>query len=233
MKKSICVLLSLSASVSLAAKPASIADVDAAAAQLQAQIDTINTQVDTLKSIPAVAHPVGSCFGGGVVYYASSDANAPAGQRGLIAAPTDALSSSTMAWQSGAATTVTPPLQKIYFSGEANTNAIMSTIGIFPAAYAANSYTTDDGECAECTSWYLPSQDELATLYAQSTSSIALVGDESFWSLCSGSTPGPFSYWSSTQGTLNSQAFSVSFSSGIVITSPSSSNFRVRAVRAF
>lgn len=233
MKKSICVLLSLSASVSLAAKPASTADVDAAAAQLQAQIDTINTQVDTLKSIPAVAHPVGSCFGGGVVYYASSDANAPAGQRGLIAAPTDALSSSAMTWQSGGSTTVTPVPKKTYFTGEANTNAIISTSGTFPAADAANRYTTDGSECAECTSWYLPSQDELATLYAQSTSSIALVGDESFWSLCSGSTPGPFSYWSSTQGTSSSLAFGVNFSTGIVIPITSSSSFRVRAVRAF
>ena len=215
MKKSICVLLSLSASVSLAAKPASTADVDAAAARLQTQIDTINnvllTQVNALKAqinalntIPAVAHPVGSCFGGGVVYYASSDANAPAGQRGLIAAPTDALSSSTMAWESGGPTTVTPTPQKTYFTGEANTNAFFSTVGNFPAASAANSYTSDGDTCTECTSWYLPSQDELATLYAQSTSSIAL-GNTTFWSACSGSTPASSSYWSSTQGTLNSQ----------------------------
>lgn len=243
MKKSICVMLSLSASICLAAKPASTADVDAAAARLQAQINTINNvllaqintfraQVSALNTIPAVAHPVGSCYGGGVVYYASSDANAPAGQRGLIAAPTDALSSTTMAWQSGGSTTVIPTPQKTYFTGETNTNAILSTIGIFPAASAANSYTADGDTCTACTSWYLPSQDELATLYAQSTSSIAL-GDTTFWSACSGSTPASSSYWSSTQGTLNSQAFSVNFLTGIVTTSTNSSNFRVRAVRAF
>lgn len=225
MKKIICVLFSPSVSVCMANTPASKTDVDAAAAALQSQIDNLNT-------IPSVAHPVGSCYGGGVVFYANNDANAPAGQRGLIAAPTDALSSTTMAWQSGGSTTVTPTPQKTYFTGEVNTNAILSTIGIFPAASAANSYTVDGDTCTACTSWYLPSQDELATLYAQSTSSIAL-GNTTFWSACNGSTPGSVSYWSSTQGTLNSQAFSVSFLTGIVTTSTNSSNFRVRPVRAF
>lgn len=237
--KIISVSQTLITSIAYAANPASKEYVDQKAAYLQAtanaiqtQINTLQTQINTLKTIPAVAHPVGSCYGGGVVYYASSDANAPAGQRGLIAAPTDALSSTTMQWQSGGSTTVTPTPQKTYFTGEANTNAIRSAIGIFPAASAANSYTVDGDTCTACTSWYLPSQDELATLYAQSTSSIAL-GDTTFWSACGGSTPGAVSYWSSTQGTLSSQAFSVNFLTGIVTTSTNSSNFRVRAVRAF
>lgn len=241
MKKSIGVVLSLTASIGLAANPASTADVDAAAARLQNQINTINnvllTQLNALNTIPAVAHPVGSCYGGGVVYYASSDANAPAGQRGLIAAPTDAQyqGSTTMAWQSGASTTVSPAPQKTYFTGEANTNAILSTIGTFPAANAANGYTVDGDSCSSCTSWYLPSQDELATLYAQSTSSIAL-GNTTFWSACNGSTPVAATYWSSTQGALNSQAYSANFLNGSVTTSPTNnppSALRVRAVRAF
>lgn len=223
MKKSICVLLSLSASVSLAAKPASTADVDAAAARLQ-------TQIDVLKSIPAVAHPVGSCYGGGVVYYVNSDANAPAGQRGLIAAPTDA--SSGAVWEQGGTTSITT--LKTYFTGESNTNTILATSpGTFPAATAAKDYTVAGDTCAECTSWYLPSQNELATLYAQSTSSIAL-GDTNFWSACGGMTPVSTIYWSSTQNDA-STAFFVNFLSGFVITAPTggTSSFRVRAVRAF
>lgn len=220
MKKSICVLLSLSASVSLAAKPASTADVDAAAARLQ-------TQIDVLKSIPAVAHPVGSCYGGGVVYYVNSDANAPAGQRGLIAAPTDA--SSGAVWEQGGSTSITT--LKTYFTGESNTNTIVNTSGTFPAATAANNYTVAGDTCAECTSWYLPSQNELATLYAQSTSSIAL-GDTNFWSACGGMTP-VGGYWSSTQNNVSS-AFAVFFSNGSVsIQHTAALSFPVRAVRAF
>lgn len=235
MKKSIFVWLSLSASICFAAKPASTADVDAAAARLQTQIDTINnvllTQVNALNTIPAVAHPVGSCYGGGVVYYSSSDANAPAGQRGLIAAPTDAqyLSSFTMPWQVGSITVST---KKTYFTGGSNSNAILATPGTFPAATAANNYTVDSDTCTECTSWYLPSQDELATLYAQSTSSIAL-GNTTFWSACNGTAPGAITgFWSSTQNNTNT-AFAVLFSSGSVLSNPNSNNFHVRAVRAF
>lgn len=227
-------------SVAYAANPASKEYVDQKAANLtatgtglQTQINTMQTQINALNAIPAIAHPVGSCYGGGVVYYATSDANAPAGQRGLIAAPTDAqyLSLFIMVWQSTGSTTVST--KKTYFTGESNTNTILETPGTFPAALAANSYTVDGDTCTACTSWYLPSQDELTTLYAQSTSSIAL-GDTTFWSACGGSTPGLVNYWSSTQGVLNSQAYSMSFLSGN--TQPSStntSNFHVRAVRAF
>ena len=56
----------------------------------------------------------------------------------LIAAPTDALSSTTMPWQSGS---TTPTPQKTYFTGEANTNAILTNVGTFPAASAANGHT--------------------------------------------------------------------------------------------
>lgn len=230
--KILSIILAFMTLTTYAANPATKEYVNQQAATLQATALGLQTQINTLSIIPAVAHPVGSCYGGGVVYYSSTDVNAPAGQKGLIAAPTDALSSTTMAWQSGGSTTVTPTPQKTYFTGETNTNAILSTIGIFPAASAANSYTVDGDTCTACTAWYLPSQDELATLYAQSTSSIAL-GNTTFWSACGGSTPGAASYWSSTQGTLNSQAFSVNFLTGIVTTSTNSSNFRVRAVRAF
>lgn len=233
MKTSIYLLFSLYASVCLATKPASTADVDAAMANLQSQIDTINSLVNALYTIPAVAHPVGSCYGGGVVYYASSDANAPPGQRGLIAAPSDALSSTTMAWESVGSTLITPTTQKNYFAGKDNTESILKTIGpVFPAASAAGNYITEGDTCAECTVWYLPSQDELATLYAQSTSSIAL-GDTTFWSACNGTTPGLTKYWSSTQGQSSSAAFSTNFLTGIVSTNTTTLSFRVRAVRAF
>lgn len=235
MKKNIWVLLmSLSASISFAVKPASTADVDAAAAQLQTQINAIN---EVINSIPAVAHPVGSCYGGGVVYYASSDPNAPAGQRGLIAAPTDAqyLNSFNIAWQTAPGPTVNT--QKTYFTGESNTDAILGAGRTFPAAIAANSYTIEGDTCTECTNWYLPSQNEIATLYAQSTSSIAL-GNTTFWSACNGTTPGSTtSFWSSTYNTPSS-VFAVHFISGSVSGQSNDPGnpanlLHVRAVRAF
>lgn len=225
MKKSLCALFSLSVSTAMAITPASTADVDTAAAKLQSQINSLN-------SIPAIAHPVGSCYGGGVVFYATSDANAPAGQRGLIAAPTDAqyLGSFIAAWQTGSVAITTA---KTYFTGDSNTTTILSTPGTFPAASAARAYSVEGDTCTECTSWYLPSQNELATLYAQSTSSIAL-GDTTFWSACNGSTPGIVSYWSSSQlaGNVNF-AFAVNFNNGAVTSTVNSSPQRIRAVRAF
>lgn len=223
--KIVSIILTLITSTTYAANCASKEYVDQQAAGLQAQINTLST-------IPAVAHPVGSCYGGGVVYYASTDANAPAGQRGLIAAPTDAqyLGSFNITWQQTGSTTVST--KKTYFTGESNTNTILATPDTFPAAIAANSYTVDGDTCTACTSWYLPSQDELVTLYAQSTSSIAL-GDTTFWSACNGTTPGSITnFWSSTQNASNT-AFSVSFSNGTVNSSSSSFTFHVRAVRAF
>lgn len=177
------------------------------------------------------ATKVGDCLGGGVVFYVSSDTNAPDGQKGLIAAPTDAdyMGSSMMSWQQGGTTTVSTT--KTYFTGETNTNTILAEAGIFPAATAANAYTVTGDDCTNCTAWYLPSQHEIATLYIQSTSSIAL-GNTTFWSACNGTTPALSNFWSSTQNTA-STVFSVSFLTGIVTSSSNASTFRVRAVRAF
>lgn len=227
MKKSICVLLSLSSSVCMAATPASTADVDAAAAVLQ-------TQVDTLNAIPAVAHPVGSCYGGGVVYYVNPNASAPAGQRGLIAALTDAPSggpSQTYAWDTDVNTgTGTVTTSALYFAGLTNTANILNGVPINPstkaqAATAANAYNTAS-TCSTCTAWYLPSQDELATLYFQSTN----ITD--FGGACTGYAPTTNIYWSSTQGSTTN-AWRVSFDTGSVATGSLTNMFRVRPVRAF
>lgn len=218
MKKSICALLSLSASVCMAHVPATIADVDAAAAVLQ-------TQVNTLNAIPAVAHPVGSCYGGGVVYYVNPDANAPTGERGLIVSLTDA--AGTYEWGPN------PTAPEIntsaeYFTGLQNTTTIVeaSSTRSFPAANAANAYTSTQ-TCDTCTPWYLPAQDELATLYFQSTNVT------NFGVACGGYTaPAAAGYWSSTQ-VAPSSAWFVGFDFGFVTTAGLTNAFRVRPVRAF
>lgn len=223
MKKSLCALLSLSVSTGMAITPVSTADVDAAATKLQSQINPLN-------SIPVIAHPVGSCYGGGVVFYASSNPNAPVGQRGLIAAPTDAqyLGSFTAAWLTSATLVSTA---RTYFTGESNTNNILSTPGTFPAATAARAYSVTGDTCTECTPWYLPSQSELSTMYTQSTSEIN-IGHTTFWTACGGLAPEPTFYWSSTQGSA-AFSFPVNFATGSITSVAANSLQRIRAVRAF
>lgn len=216
----------------LAVTPASKQYVDAKVADLKAQIAVI----------PGVAHPVGSCFGGGVVFYVNTESGSGAQQHGLIAAPTDA--SASAAWRTGTGNPSGLTTNGTYFTGESNTVALLAAVHPdppgrnYPAAVAAAGYSTAGDTCAECTPWYLPAQDELATLYAQASSSIAL-GHSNFWTNCGGvapvTTPGGGSYWSSTASAPPStSALVVIFSSGQVAQAASAgSTFHVRSVRAF
>ncbi len=192
---------------------------------------------------PALAHPVGSCYGGGVVFYVNKEPNPPAGQQGLIAALNDVYPG-TLAWDGAA-----PPADATYvrtassyFTGLDNTHRILNTVNNYPnpgdktwpAAQYASQYTTSE-TCPTCTAWYLPSQDELATLYFQS------VNFKNFWNnaSCVGTAPDG-TYWSSSQLSQSRKtamqlymAWQVTFNSGLVINTPTFGGAEVRAIRAF
>lgn len=190
---------------------------------------------------PAITHPVGSCYGGGIVFYINKEPNPPAGHQGLIAALNDVYSG-TLAWDAAH-----PPADATYvmttssyFTGLDNTNRILNTVNNYPnpgdktwpAAQYASQYTTPE-TCPTCTPWYLPTQDELATLYFQS------VNFKNFWNnpTCPGTAPDG-TYWSSTQFNQSKAAslftaWQVSFDSGLIINTPTFGGAAVRAIRAF
>ena len=208
-----------------ASSPASKQYIDAQVTSLRAQI----------ASIPGVAHPVGSCYGGGVVYYVNTSSPG-AQQHGLIASPTDANAGNNAAWVSRGILTTIIASGSTYFTGEANTNLILDAINpnislSFPAAIAAVEYNVPGDSCPACTGWYLPSQEELVTLYAQATSSIAL-GNANFWANCKGTSPQSQNYWSSTQRVSNT-AWYVFFQDGSTTSQSITRSYYVRSVRAF
>lgn len=180
-----------------------------------------------------IPHPVGSCYGGGVVFYVNKEPNSPAGQQGLIAALQD-VPDVQLNWDPSGGTEVVGTSAS-YFTGQNNTANILNTVNdtpnpgnkTWPAAQAASAYTTSD-TCPTCTAWYLPSQGELATLYFQSTNF------KSFWTNpgCTGTPPNPELYWTSTQFESNT-AWYVDFNSGRVLYYPTVGPFSVRTVRAF
>jgi hypothetical protein len=234
MRKPIAVLASFFAPLCMAATPATIADVDAAAATLQ-------TQINTLNDLPAIAHPIGSCYGGGVVIYINTTPGAPAGQQGLIAKLQDSTAGCTGTTVGGCIWSNPAPLVFIgtspgYFTGEANTNLIRSSLSSTEAANAAYD-TTPSPDCQTCTNWYLPAQYELYTIYAQSS----LVGN-TLWTNCDGTppissiVPNSSLYWSSTQSTtVRNTTFSTNFYDGSTTsaTATNPAGLHVRAVRAF
>lgn len=221
-QSSLGLFLVFSMPVCWASNPASTAYVDKQFAQIQ-------TQIDQIKNNPAVAHPVGSCYGGGVVFYVNTTPNAPAGQRGLIAALAD-VSGGPFYWDTTFNTGTVIAPGTVYFTGAANTAAITAQANPkrFEAANAA--YTYNGGGFND---WYLPAQDELMTMYTQAHYSGA-----SFWTQCGGTPPdnsGSFPasyYWSSSQVGLG-VAWNVVFGTGVVYDVQTSNQLEVRAVRAF
>jgi Protein of unknown function (DUF1566) len=236
MRNILGLTLALLTPACIAANPASTAYVDRQFAAIQAQIDTL---------APSLTHPVGSCYGGGVVFYRNPDLNAPAGQRGLIVAPSDSdgttngttlitgCSGSPVVcrWDTTGNTLVVGT-ESLYFTGEENTQDILDTptfTGTWSAAEAAEAYNTTNPPptCEGCTAWYLPAQDELATLYFQSHNMPGFGAD------CTGFTALAVSaYWSSTQ--LNDlSAWFADFSNGKVTSRNTDNQLQVRPVRAF
>lgn len=231
--------------------PACMAGTPATVQYVNDQVAGVQSQIDTINSNPANAHPVGSCYGGGVVFYVNPDTTAPVGQQGLIVALTNANGTTTGSdplitgciagspvtcrWDTtvGTAVAQTSPL---YFTGVANTAAIVgtTTVGTFSAAEAARAYNNYNPPSAitGCTgttcNWALPSQDELATLYFQSNNMA------NFWTnaSCTGTPLAANAYWSSTQvGAFT--AWAVNFGDGFVGGAVTTTTFPVRAVRAF
>ena len=237
----VAIVLSLVMPTSMAAtNPASTNYVDKKFAGIQQQIDAINKN-------PIIAHPIGSCYGGGVVFYVNPDANAVPGMKGLIIAPIDA--ATDVSWETGTpggGTAVNGTLPG-YFTGFANTGYIEGTNNgtllnptyLWPAADAATAYNSPshNAPCPgeTCTEWYLPSQYELNQFYLTSFNSLATFGFS-----CTDYIPiTGNAYWtstaSSTSGTTSSWV--VDFDNGNVYSTPSivapPSPFNVRAVRAF
>ena|SRR3990167_9578004 len=166
-------------------------------------------------------HHVGDCYGGGVIFYVNNTANAPVGQRGLIAGASDVVGS--FSWDTNPAGQDVPKTQTTLFSGAANSATIASQIGARAQAVAASRHYTD----GTYHDWYLPSQNELSTLYFN-----ALTHGPKFWTTCSGSAPSAATYWSSTQdGVIN--AWGVSFAGGVIVVAHKNNPFLVRPIRAF
>ena len=215
----------------------------------------IQSQIDAIKMTPVVAHPLGSCYGGGVVFYVNLDQTAQPGHRGLIVAPSDAGSTSISGCEPGApglpavvcawnplgagtpTVTYTATNPFLYFTGESNTTNISpgtspGTGGTWSAVDAVSYYNTTNPApaCAGCTSWYLPSQDELTLLYYQSNNIT------NFGAACPTGYSAPVlaNYWSSSQQSDDSsRAWEVDFGAGYVGNLPNIGPLGVRPVRAF
>ena len=177
----------------------------------------------------SIAHPLGSCYGGGIIFYLNTTPNAPAGQRGLIVALSDASTgcnspTGTCVWDITGFTAKLIAPHRDYFSGAENTKEILKALGESraQAAYAASQY-----KGGGYSDWYLPAQKELSELYTQVSST-----GENFWTGCGGSVPSAGSYWSSTQ--LNTRvAWGIAFANGNVPYGVTTSSLGVRAIRAF
>jgi len=167
---------------------------------------------------------VGSCYGGGVVFYVNTIPNAAVGNQGLVAALND-VSASTYAWDTSGTLTLAGTSLSL-FTGASNTTLLLATAdglaGNMQAASMAHAYT--DGTYND---WYLPSQGEIALLKAQAGTTSNLFTN------CSGTNPLSASvYWSSSQYDTGDASY-VSFSNGVVYVGPLSTSYSVRAIRAY
>ena len=212
----IIVVLSLLPPLCMAGNPASTSYVDQQVALAKAAL------VARINSSTAIAHPVGSCYGGGVVFYVNTTPNAPVGQQGLIAALTD-VSNATYLWNTNPSSINTATA---LFTGASNTAIILQSpdgqAGNTQAAIAANGYT--EGTYHD---WYLPSQSELSQLQIQLNTTSTL------FTKCTGTNPSSANqYWSSSRYDTDN-AWYISFGNGVVYVNPVNTSYLVRAIRAF
>ena len=150
--------------------------------------------------------------GGKIAYiYQSGDTGYVAGEtHGLIAATED--QSSGIQWS--AAPIVTGATGTAIGTGLTNTNAIIAAQG--SGSYAASIARDYNG--GGYTDWFLPSKDELNLLYENKTTNMGFTD---------------YYYWSSTEGDVNLAVGQYFEYNGLQNFSDKSSNFSVRAVRAF
>jgi hypothetical protein len=155
----------------------------------------------------ATNHPPDQIYQGGIKFYVDNT-----GQHGLIAAPND--QSIGIEWSYGSFI-LTNAIGTAIGTGKANTSTIVTTIGV--GSYAAK--ICDDLVLNGYDDWFLPSKDELDTLYKQRN----MVGGfaHSY-------------YWSSSESSASS-AWTQDFMSGIQDSGPTklSNDLNVRAIRAF
>jgi hypothetical protein len=164
-------------------------------------------------TVSAASATVGATFGGGKIayIYVAGDPGYVAGEtHGLIAAPSD--QSTGIQWYNGSYIT-TGATGLALGTGMANTNAIV-------AAQGAGSYAAK--LCADLvlngySDWYLPSRDELNKLY---------INRSSIGGFATGY------YWSSSE-TNATNAWSISFVTGLATSHSKHGTTYVRAVRAF
>ena len=198
----------------MAANPASTDYVNKQIAAAKAQL------VSQIASIPAVSHPVGSCYGGGVVFYVNTTPNAPEGQRGLIAALSDANGGNTIAWPCSSSINTSINL----FEGATNTDNILVALpSTNSAAFVARTYNG-----AGYNDWYFPTISELGVMGMEYNFNPKLFQN------CQGTGLSiNNSYWSSSQYADNSaQAWYMNLN-GVNYPNDKDISYLVRAIRAF
>jgi len=171
---------------------------------------------------------IGDLYGGGIVYYDKGTTSSNHGEtawRYLVAAPADLNSSTSMTWAYNTSTQSNAGLQTAYTGnyadigwGEVNTNTIYaansnSTSGT-TAIYLAKNYNGGG-----YTDWFLPSEQELLTLF----NNRSLSGLGTFQSGY---------YWASTEYN-GAYAQVVHFNTGSTNSVIKTNNYYVRSLRAF
>jgi len=164
--------------------------------------DTSAAATLTVTRPPVAA--LGQSYGGGKVFYVD-----PSGQHGLIAATSD-LSSGAL-W--GCDDTSLTGTSAALGTGQANTTAIVA--GCSSTGTAAR--LCNDLSSGGYSDWFLPSKDELDSLYHRSGYVGAFTGT---------------AYWSSTQNNSGTAALQF-FQSGYQINASKATAASVRAIRAF
>lgn len=151
---------------------------------------------------------IGQSFGGGLIFYLDNT-----GQHGLIAAPTD--QSTGIRWHNGTNIPINTTGLSIG-SGQTNTARIITVQG--SGNYAAK--MCSDLILNNYDDWFLPSKDELNTMY----SNLKAKGLGNF---------SDGHYWSSSEYTNNSNAWYQYFGLGTQNSAGKEYEYYVRAIRAF
>jgi len=163
---------------------------------------------------------VGDFYQGGVVFWLDST-----GQHGLIAAVAD--QSSSIRWSNGSTSSsnvTTGATGTAVGTGATNTDAIITAQGPTATSYAAGLARAYTG--GGYTDWFLPSKDELNTMYTNraTINTTALAN--------SGSNFTTNFYWSSTEVDLNNGRRQ-NFSNGDLLVASKVFGYSMRPVRAF